>query len=146
VVRRNAELPPILVTTRGEIHIGPVVSGGTSVLQRRREIAELEAACPGLDLTLHNAVESVCAAELSSVESMDALKAAQEAVSSARGVLGEAQLVHQAARLVDARSMRSTNVSKSATRRSSRSMMASRKTWSLWQHPARVSGALWHTL
>jgi len=97
VVRRTEALPPILLTQRGEIHIGPVTSGGTSVLQRRREIADLAASLPGLQAGTAAALQVQSVAETAAKDARARWDAAQTVVTEARSALGELQISHQAA-------------------------------------------------
>ncbi len=97
VVARTADLPPILVTTRGEIHIGPITSGGTSVLQRRREIADLEAELPGLMESDVAAAAALEAAHAAVAQATEAWSVAQERQAEARAGVGEAQIEHRSA-------------------------------------------------
>jgi chromosome segregation protein len=97
VVRRTEALPPVLLTQRGEIHVGPVTSGGTSVLQRRREIADLGASLPGLQAGARDALQAQSVAETAARDARAHWDAAQTVVTDARSALGEMQISHQSA-------------------------------------------------
>ena len=95
VVRRTDALPPILVTTRGEIHIGPATSGGTSVLQRRREIADLASVLPGLVGAADGSALDLGMAQEAVRKTEGAWEVAQAALANARAAMGEARFARR---------------------------------------------------
>jgi len=83
---------PIVVTPRGEIRIGPAKTNATMVLQRRRELGELQITVPQLEATVHEANERVELAVSAQEEANQRLEAAQNAFNMARQQVGEAQV------------------------------------------------------
>jgi chromosome segregation protein len=92
LVPGTAEAPPILVTARGEIRIGPATGGGTAQLQRRRELATLRSELPAIEKAMASAVRAVTEARKADENNVDAVRAGHVAVTAARAAASEAKL------------------------------------------------------
>jgi chromosome segregation protein len=88
---------PVLVTPRGEVRIGPAKTGATMVLQRRRELAELNEHVPVLEETVRETQEQVERSTAEQEAAVTALEAGQMAYNAAKQRLGEAQLAQRSA-------------------------------------------------
>lgn len=97
IVPGNADALPCVVTPWGEIRIGPAKTNATAVLQRRRELTELQAALPNLEAELASANRAVEAATSAQETAAGAQETAQAKLNSARQAVGEAQVAHRAA-------------------------------------------------
>lgn len=88
---------PVLVTPRGEVRIGPAKTGATMVLQRRRELADLNERVPALEQTVRETQIQVEQSTAEQESAVAALEAGQHEYNGAHQRLGEAQLAQRAA-------------------------------------------------
>ena len=88
---------PCVVTAKGEIRVGPVESGATAALQRRRELSELREQLPALEDACVVARERVAAAALAQERAGKDVDHAQREATRVRQALGEARVAHRTA-------------------------------------------------
>ena len=88
---------PIVVTSRGEIRVGPVKTQATMLLQRRREIGELETEVPKLDTAVVQAAKQVDTLALAQEKGVAAVEAARLEFDATRQASAEAQMAQREA-------------------------------------------------